>query len=121
VARPPTSATLLVEFLTRVSRTLEAVLVQLRNTAKRIAALDFCLVVLLVLCHVSSVNAQGSSTNVALASNGGVASASSFYAGFEPSGAIEGVRNFVFVSYAVLLKKGVSYGCRKWHQDGVAG
>ncbi len=35
---------------------------------------------------------SGGSTNVALASNGGVASASSFYAGFEPSGAINNER-----------------------------
>jgi len=37
------------------------------------------------------VNATGS-TNVALASNGGVATASSFYTGFEPSGAINNER-----------------------------
>jgi hypothetical protein len=40
-----------------------------------------------------AVNSGGAtSVNVALASNGGVASASSFYAGFEPSGAINNER-----------------------------
>ena len=78
--RPQALGTLLIEFK-------EAVLGRFRNITKRIPAVDLCLVLLLGLCNVSGVNAQPA-TNVALAANGAVASASSTYTNFYPASAV---------------------------------
>ena len=77
MTRPPTLSNLLVKLLARVWFAREIALAHLRDSGTAVRTL--CLVLLLVLCHVPGVSAQQGSVNVALAANGGVASASSTY------------------------------------------